>query len=128
MFHVQPPVREQGISLAFCPPIPYNRASARPKASPLKTAGLTQTSKNGDSVLSNKRFQLTHSTLAIDFKAGKRWIAIPAGALIEVVAGPNGEGYRMVDVRWQSRPLVMFAIDLTAGGTEIHEHARAAGA
>ena len=25
----------------------------------------------------------------------------------------------MVDVRWEGRPLVMFAIDLTAGGTEI---------
>ena len=78
-------------------------------------------------MLANKRFQLTQSTLAIDFKGGKRWITIPAGAVIEVVAGPNGEGHRMVDVRWQSRLLVMFAIDLTAGGIEIHEHARAAG-
>ncbi|MBZ5677825.1 MAG: hypothetical protein LAP61_26560 [Acidobacteriia bacterium] len=25
----------------------------------------------------------------------------------------------MVDVLWERRPLVMFAIDLTAGGTEI---------
>ena len=33
----------------------------------------------------------------------------------------------MVDVRWEERPLVMFAIDLTAGGTEIQEQVRAAG-
>lgn len=70
-------------------------------------------------MLTTKRFELTHSTLALDVVAKHRWITLPAGAIIRVVAGPNGEGNRMVDVRWEGRPLVMFAIDLTAGGTEI---------
>lgn len=70
-------------------------------------------------MLTSKRFELTHSTLALDVVAKHKWITVPAGAIIRVVAGPNGEGDRMVDVRWEGRPLVMFAIDLTAGGTEI---------
>jgi hypothetical protein len=70
-------------------------------------------------MLTSKRFELTHSTLALDAADKHKWVTIPAGAIIRVVAGPNGEGDRMVDVRWEGRPLVMFAIDLTAGGTEI---------
>ena len=71
-------------------------------------------------MLTNKRFELKHSTLAID-AVGKRvgWITIPTGAIIRVVAGPNRERDLMVDVRWEERHLVMFAIDLTAGATEI---------
>jgi hypothetical protein len=70
-------------------------------------------------MLTSKRFELTHSTLALDTANQHKWVTIPAGAIIRVVAGPNGEGDRMVDVRWEGRLLKMFAIDLTAGGTEI---------
>jgi hypothetical protein len=79
-------------------------------------------------MLTGKRFELTKSTLALDVASGKRnWVTIPAGAVIKVVAGPNGEGDRMVDVLWERRPLVMFAIDLTAGGIETQEQVRPAG-
>ena len=37
-------------------------------------------------MLTNKRFQLTQSTLAIDLVGRKSWITIPAGATIGVVA------------------------------------------
>jgi hypothetical protein len=63
----------------------------------------------------------------VSYSRGHVWITIPAGTIIRVIAGPNGEGDRMVDVLWESRPLSMFAIDLTAGGTEIQEQVLAAG-
>jgi hypothetical protein len=69
-------------------------------------------------MFTSKRFELTHSTLALDAANQHKWVTIPAGAIIRVV-GPNDEEDRMLDVRWEGRPLVMFAIDLTAGGTEI---------
>jgi hypothetical protein len=81
-------------------------------------------------MLSNKRFQLTTSTLAIDPVDKCGWITIPAGAILSVVAGPNGGGShrmvnRMVNVDWEGRRLSMFAIDLTAG-IEITDHSASA--
>ena len=75
-------------------------------------------------MLSRRRFELTHSTLALSFENGGRhkWLNVPAGARIYVISGPNaGEDEKMVHVRWEGRQLVMFAIDLTSGGIEVHE-------
>ena len=73
-------------------------------------------------MLTGKRFVLAKSTLALDVTNGKRnWVTVPAGATVKVVTGPNGNGDRMTDVLWEGRPLEMFAIDLTAAGTEIQE-------
>ena len=80
-------------------------------------------------MLSRKRFHLTHSALAlpIDNAAQRRWLTVPAGAKLYVVSGPNvGEEDQMVQVRWEGRQLMMFAIDLVKDGTEIQEHARGA--
>jgi hypothetical protein len=70
-------------------------------------------------MLSNKRFQMITSTLAIDPVDKCGWITIPAGAILSVVAGPNGGGsHRMVNVDWEGRPLSMFAIDYRNHGRQ----------
>jgi hypothetical protein len=66
-------------------------------------------------VLSNKRFKLTKPALALDVVVRQGWITIPAGEIIRVLAGPNGEGNKMIDVLWEGRMLTMFAIDVTVG-------------
>lgn len=70
-------------------------------------------------MLSNKRFKLTKPALALDIVVRQGWITIPAGEIIRVLAGPNGEGDEMMDILWDGRMLSMFAIDVTAGGEEI---------
>ena len=67
---------------------------------------------------SNKRFELTKPVLALDPIVRQGWITIPAGEIIRVLAGPNGEGDQM-DVLWEGRKLTMLAIEVAAGGTEI---------
>ncbi|HEY7336234.1 MAG TPA: hypothetical protein VH639_15195 [Bryobacteraceae bacterium] len=58
-------------------------------------------------------------TLAIDAADGNRVaVTIPAGNIVKVVAGPS-DGDRLVDVLWNGRTLVMFAIDLKQRGTEL---------
>ena len=75
-------------------------------------------------MMSQKRFQLTHSTvgLSLDEASRHRWLSILAGAIIYVVSGPTtGEEDQTIHVRWEGRQLLMFAIDLTAGGIEISD-------
>jgi hypothetical protein len=78
-------------------------------------------------VLRNKRFELTKPTLALDAVVRQGWITIPAGEIIRILAGPNGEGNEMIDILWNGRMLTMFAIDLTAGCNEIRSGSTAAG-
>ena len=74
-------------------------------------------------MLTGHRFKMKTSTLATDLIDGKRVsVAIPAGATVNVIAGP-GKGDRMVDVLWEGRTLVMFAIDVTGRGEEIADRA-----
>lgn len=70
-------------------------------------------------MLINKRFKLTKSALALDVVVRQGWITIPAGEIIRVLAGPNGEGNEMIDILWGDRMLTMFAIDVTAGCEQI---------
>ena len=72
-------------------------------------------------MLRNKRFELTKPALALDAVVRQGWITIPAGEIIRVLAGPNGERNQMIDVLWQDRMLTMLAIDVTAGCKEIEE-------
>jgi hypothetical protein len=71
-------------------------------------------------MLAGKRFTLAKSTLGLDAAEKRRWVTVPAGATVDVIAGPNGHGDRMVDVLWDGRALAMFAIDLTTDETESH--------
>jgi len=70
-------------------------------------------------MLRNKRYKLTKSVLALDAVVRQGWITIPAGEIIRILAGPNGEGNEMIDILWDGRMLTMFAIELAAGCEEI---------
>lgn len=75
-------------------------------------------------MLSRRRFELTHSTLALSREPSgqQKWLNVPAGARIYVISGPNtGEDEKMVRVRWEGRQLAMFAIDVTSDGIEVYE-------
>jgi hypothetical protein len=73
-------------------------------------------------MLSGKRFRLGNPTLALDVVDGKRVaITVPEGSIIKVVAGPTGEGDRLVDVVWAGRTVAMFSFDVTVRGTEIKD-------
>lgn len=75
------------------------------------------------------RFELGTATLVIGGVDGKRVaISIPAGAVVKVVADPSDKVVanpsnedRMIDVLWEGRTFVMFAIDLERRGTQIAE-------
>lgn len=70
-------------------------------------------------MLGGKCFTLKRYTLAIDLIDGKRTaVSVPAGATIEVLPGSTN-GDIMVDVLWDGRAVVMFAVDVTERGTEI---------
>ena len=70
-------------------------------------------------MLTGKQFKLTTATVAIDSHEGKRVIiTIPADTTVKVVSGPT-TGDRMVDVLWEGRIVVMFAIDLKERGTDV---------
>jgi hypothetical protein len=72
-------------------------------------------------MFSNKRFRLTKPALALDAVVRQGWITIPAGEIIRVLSGPNGEEDQMMDVLWEGHMLTMLAIDVTASGQEITE-------
>ena len=72
-------------------------------------------------MLSNQRFKLMKPALALDVVVRQGWITIPAGEIIRVLAGPNGEGNKMIDVLWEGRMLTMYAIDVNAGCTAIRD-------
>lgn len=72
-------------------------------------------------MLRNRRFKLTKPALALDAVVRRGWITIPAGEVIRVLAGPNGERNEMIDILWEGQMLTMFAIDVTAGCKEITE-------
>jgi hypothetical protein len=62
------------------------------------------------------RFKLVKTTLAIGDVNGKLVaVTIPAGDSVNLIAGPN-PGNKMVPVLWDSREVVMYAIDLKQRG------------
>ena len=70
-------------------------------------------------MLGGKRFELRTATLAVDIRDGKRVaVTIPAGAIFKVISDPR-HGESMVDVLWEGRTYVMFAIDVTERGIDI---------
>jgi hypothetical protein len=67
-----------------------------------------------------KRFTLTVPTLAIESVDDRRVaITLPVDAVIKVISGPTSQDNRMVNVLWEGRTLVMFAVDLKERGQEI---------
>jgi hypothetical protein len=78
-------------------------------------------------VLTGKRFELSKGALAIEIGSERSCVTIPAGDILAVVSGPDGEGdHRLIIVAWKSRLFAMFAIDLKAYGTEIKDQGASA--
>ncbi len=74
-------------------------------------------------MLSGKRFKLETPTVAVETVGGKRVaVTVPAGETIKVVSGPR-HGDRMMDVLWNGRIIMMFAVDVEERGTEVMEKA-----
>lgn len=74
-------------------------------------------------MLTGRRFKLAVATVAVETLDDKlHAITIPAGSDIKVVSGPRN-GDRMMDVLWEGRVVMMFAVDVEKRGTEIMEKA-----
>jgi hypothetical protein len=72
-------------------------------------------------MLSGKRFKLEISTVGVEIVSGKRVaVTVPAGDTIKVVSGPRHTD-AMMDVLWEGRVVMLFAIDVEERGTEIAE-------
>jgi hypothetical protein len=70
-------------------------------------------------MVTGKRFQLRKDTVAIADNGGKREaVTVPAGAIVKVIAGPD-QGDRLIDVLWDGKSIMMFAVDVFTRGTEI---------
>jgi hypothetical protein len=67
-----------------------------------------------------KRFKLKTATVATEIRGGN-WVssALPAGAILEVVSGRN-DGHSRLEVLWDGRLFMMFAIDLNQRGLEVY--------
>lgn len=69
---------------------------------------------------SGKQFRLKRTTLSIETVGDERLLVmVPTGSVVIVVSGPLPDDGRMVDVLWDGRALVMFAIDLQVRGEEV---------
>ena len=63
-----------------------------------------------------QRYRLNSPTLAILNGDGQHTpVTVPMGGIVEVVAGPL-DGNRLVDVKWDGKPLMMFTIDIRERG------------
>ena len=72
--------------------------------------------------MTGKTFELKKVALGIEMgtEGSGRWVTIPTGTIVEVISGPDGvEDYRLITVVWGKRLFALFAIELTACGTEI---------
>lgn len=70
-------------------------------------------------MLTGKRFKLETPTMAVGTLDGKRVaVTVPAGETIKVISGPR-HGDRMMDVLWDGRVIMMFAVDVEERGTEV---------
>ena len=71
-------------------------------------------------MLSGKRFRLKRATISIESTVDDRLVVtIPTGAVVTVLSGPRPDDMRMVDILWDKKPLVMFAVDILERGEEI---------
>jgi hypothetical protein len=71
-------------------------------------------------MLSGKRFRLKRATISIEPTVDDRLVVmVPTGAVVTVRSGPRSDDKRMVDILWDRRTLVMFAVDILERGEEI---------
>ena len=73
-------------------------------------------------MLTGKKFRLNRETISIETVGEvRRVVMVPAGDVVTVLSGPTPDDKRMVDVRWNGRTLVMFAVDIRGRGDEVRE-------
>ena len=73
-------------------------------------------------MLTGKKFRLNRETIAIESIEDSRTVVIvPMGEVVTVLHGPSPDDKRMVDVRWNDKTLVMFAVDIQGRGDEVTE-------
>lgn len=73
-------------------------------------------------MLAGKTFRLLADVLAIgpsDGKGRRPFTTIPAGSIVTVLLDPQ-EGDRLLDVRWQARPLMIYIADFERGAEEVN--------
>ena len=71
-------------------------------------------------MLSGKKFRLKRATISIEATVDDRLVVmVPTGAVVTVLSGPRPDDMRMVDILWDKRTLVMFAVDIMERGEEI---------
>jgi hypothetical protein len=64
-------------------------------------------------------FQIKSPTIALCFEDGRHIShTLPVGTIVKVVDGRIGEK-GLLDVIWEGRPALMFAVDLKARGTKV---------
>jgi hypothetical protein len=70
-------------------------------------------------MFTGEQFSLRTPTIAFHMIGGRRVaVTVPAGTIVKVLSGPT-TGDRMIEVLFENRPMVMFAIDLQERGEEI---------
>ena len=70
-------------------------------------------------MLSGKRFQLRKPTIAIETTdSGRGAVMVDSGDVVKVISGPR-PGDQMLEVLWNGRVVVMFAIDVQSRGEEV---------
>ena len=68
-----------------------------------------------------KRYRLNTPTLAIMVHDGQHSsVTVPAGDIVQVTDGPLDEN-RLVEVEWEGKVLLMFAVDLRERGEPVDE-------
>jgi hypothetical protein len=78
-------------------------------------------------MLTGKKFRLNRETIAIEtIREVRGVVMVPSGEIVTVLHGPTADDKRMVDVRWNDRTLVMFAVDVNVRGTEVLEDSASA--
>ena len=79
----------------------------------MQRQGYAKPSQGRFLLLSGKRFLVKAPILGIQTVAHYREVVrVPAGEIVEIVSGPRPDDKRLVDVRWGTRQLVMFAEDI----------------
>ena len=73
-------------------------------------------------MLTGKKFKLESSTLALTIIDGKqKAVTVPLGTEIKVISVPTNDQDQMVEVLWDEKTVLMFAVDVDVRGTEIQE-------
>jgi len=73
-----------------------------------------------DGQFTGKHFRMKATTLGIETVGShKEAVHVPAGEIVVALSGPRSDDARMLNVRWNSKTLVMFVEDLETRGLPV---------